>query len=154
MAAIGKHLKKNARNRSTVEIMMTPMIDVVFLLIIFFLSSTGFEMIEKMMPSSVSREASSSGGAGNQSTEAVEFGDVNDVVIKIHNVNNQIVYEMASSNLVDLSEVNKRLRTIVDINSDVPIVIHPDDEIDMATSVRVYDVARSTGALRVFFATR
>jgi biopolymer transport protein ExbD len=152
MAAIGKHLKKNARNRSSVEIMMTPMI--VFLLIIFFLASTGFEMVEKMMPSSVSKEAPSTGGAGNQPTESIEFGDVNDVVIKIHNVNNQIIYEMASANLADLNDVNKRLRAIVDINSDVPIVIHPDDDINMAISVRVYDVARSTGALRVFFATR
>ncbi len=133
---------------------MTPMIDVVFLLIIFFLASAGTEMIEKMMPSSVSREAPSAGGTGSQPTEAIEFGDVNDVVIKIHDVNNQIVYEMASAKLTDLTDVNKRLRAIVDINSDVPIVIHPDDNINMATSVRVYDVARSTGALRVFFAAQ
>ena len=154
MAAIGKYLRNNARNRSTVEIMMTPMIDVVFLLIIFFLVTSGFEMIERMLPSSVSQEAPSAGGSGNQQSEVVEFGDADDVVIKVHNQGGQIVYEMASAKLTDRKELNKRLRTIIDINSDVPVVIHPDDDINMAACIGVYDLARSTGALRVFFATK
>ena len=42
----------NPRGRTSLDNMMTPMIDVVFLLLIFFLTTASFQRLEKLLPSS------------------------------------------------------------------------------------------------------
>ncbi len=44
---------QTGRNRADVELAMTPMIDVVFLLLVFFLATASFEKIEQSMPTAI-----------------------------------------------------------------------------------------------------
>ena len=41
--------------RRAVSLNMTPMIDVIFLLLVFFLATSSFQVVEKLLPSSVSK---------------------------------------------------------------------------------------------------
>ena len=52
------------RDRKGVELQLTPMIDCVFLLMVYFIWSSSFAIVEKTLPSELSAETSNS-GAGN-----------------------------------------------------------------------------------------
>ena len=66
--------------RDSLEIKMTPMIDVVFLLLIFFVWTASFQVVEYVLPSELSTLL------GNQAAVDVPppEADFEDVVVRIH----------------------------------------------------------------------
>ncbi len=154
MVAYGKQLETQARRRSRVDIMMTPMIDVVFLLIIFFLVTSSFAIAEKLLPSAISQEATLSSGVSDENQDSIELSDFNDVVVRIRLENGQPTLELTGTPVADLPALAQRLRAILKIKPEVPVIVHPDDEVTMDVNIAVFDLARQSGGVRVFFATK
>jgi biopolymer transport protein ExbD len=121
---------------------MTPMIDVVFLLLIFFVWTASFQIVEQVLPSNLTAAAGSQ--AANDSQPPPPEADFDDVVIKVHwNANQETPsWEVNDTRLDSLANVRDRLRTIGSIKQDAPIYILPDENAPMLHVIDVYDAAR------------
>jgi biopolymer transport protein ExbD len=143
-------------SRTTLDSMMTPMIDVVFLLLVFFLTTASFQRLEKLLPSAVSAESESqAGGTSNEPPKPSE-SDVSDCVIKINRPEGSggLQYRFNDTPIASLEELGSRLRAVIRVRPDVPIVVDPEDSITAGDALRVYDLAKSSGALAVYMVAR
>ena len=82
----------NPGGPTALDNLMTPMIDVVFLLLVFFLTTASFQRPEKLLPGALSAEAQSMRGAGEPPVEIPPADDLSDCVIKIRMQEGSLVY--------------------------------------------------------------
>lgn len=144
----------NESSRPTVDSMMTPMIDVVFLLLIFFLTTSSFQKLEKQLPSAsaTSPETAKSGSASQSS--AAEPTDLSDLVIKISQREGKLRYFLQNEDIDSLEQIASRLNSILKVRNDVPIIIDPEDSVPAGEAIRVYDLIRANGSISVFLVAR
>ncbi|MEO1530033.1 MAG: biopolymer transporter ExbD [Planctomycetota bacterium] len=129
---------------------MTPMIDVVFLLLVFFVWTSSFETPEYDLLSSVA-ETPAGGSVENTDTPPpVESFD--EIVIKLLIRDGLPVIEMSSARLASVDDVRDRIREIVALGVQPPVIIDPEPEVEMNVAVSVFDAAREGGADRVLYA--
>jgi biopolymer transport protein ExbD len=142
-------------NRSSFDSMMTPMIDVVFLLLIFFLTTSSFQKVEKQLPSA---SATPPEGAplGNEQTPLppTNLSDFNDIVIKMSVRNGVIAYRVQDQEAESFADLRSRLAAILKVKSDINIIIDPDRNVEAGEAIRVYDLIRSQGSLSVYLVAK
>ena len=150
----------NGSKPASVDSMMTPMIDVVILLLVFFLATSSFQRLEKTLPSATAAtpEAQQQGNAPEQNPPN-ELTDVSDVVVKIQsaktaNGEKRIDYSINGEKMDSLNSLSNRLLTILRVRADVPIVIDPQDDVPAGEAIQVYDIARNFGSVAVFLVAR
>jgi biopolymer transport protein ExbD len=130
---------------------MTPMIDVVFLLLIFFVWTISFQAIERLLPSSVSRE---SGKLESNLDDLDPDVDFDRIVVRLTGEAASPQYRVNDQVLSSAVEVRAFLQKIVAINPEAPVVIHPDDQIEIGPVVGLLDISRQCGFSKVSFATK
>ena len=144
---------RGGRPRQQLEVMMTPMIDVIFLLLIFFLATSSFQLIEQLMPSGVSRLSTPTGNAlqppPDPSQDALE-----QVSIQLQFAEAGAIAKLNGVVLPDLSELKERLQALSRVRPDVPVVIDPEPRVTAKDVITTYDWARQAGLTRVYLATR
>jgi len=145
--------------RASVDSMMTPMIDVVFLLLVFFLTTSSFQRLEKALPGAVAAAPEPSVKGGNIDQPPPEgLTDLSDIVVKIKKAGDGsgagIAYSINDEALPNVETLANRLKAILRIRSDAPIVIDPEDSIPSGEAIRVYDIARANGSVSVFLVAR
>lgn len=111
------------------EINLSPLIDVVFLLLIFFMVTTVFPekdgiIIEKP-----------------DSEHAVSLTDKN-IIVKI-DLNGKAYYQ---DNVVSLEDLRKILTVQLQINPNLPVIIHADKQTRTKDLLKIIDAAKSSGA--------
>lgn len=143
---------RGGRPRRPLEIAMTPMIDVIFLLLVFFLATSSFQLVEKMLPASVSKTAEQLGGGTESPTEPTDDA-VEQIVIKLETRNGQTIATMNGVALTDWTELESRLQAIRLARADVPVIIDPAADVTAAVVVKAYDWSRLAGLSRVYLAT-
>ena len=114
------------------EINLSPLIDVVFLLLIFFMVTTVFPekdgiLIEKP-----------------ESEHAVSLTDKN-LIVKI-DATGKAYYQDKPVNLNDLKRL---LKTQLQINQNLPVIIHADKQTQTEALLKVIDTAKSSGAKQI-----
>lgn len=123
------------------------MIDVVFLLLVFFVWTSSFEEPEYDLPGAI---ATPPGGiAPSDDLDPAEAFD--EIVLRIRRVGVERVI-LFNGQPVALEEMRSRLAAVVDLGANPAVVVDPDDEISIAEAVEVYDAARAEGIDRVLFA--
>jgi len=138
------------RNQGGLEIKMTPMIDVVFLLLVFFVWTASFHTIEYLLPSSLSQQS------GN--TETVDTDDpppdaeFEDIVIRIVFENDRLVWRVNGQEADTLVQVQQRLQVVSEIKRDASVILHPDDNVSVGDVIDVYDISRIAGFDQIQFA--
>lgn len=149
-------LSRSGRARRPIEIAMTPMIDVIFLLLVFFLATSSFELVEKLMPSNTSKIAEQQSQSGVAAEDQQDPSDdaLEQIIVKLQAQGNQTGVELNGAILPNFDTLEVRLQTIGRIRADVPVIIDPEPEIEAAEVVRAYDWARQAGLDRVYLATR
>ena len=133
------------------ELKMTPMIDVVFLLLIFFIWTSSFEIPEFDLPSAIALPAPGGIDATDQPPLAEPFDEI---VIRLSRSNAQVQIEMNQQPISTMQELRNRLAEIIAIGVQPPIIIDPAAEITMNVAVEAYDAAKGAGADRVLFAAQ
>ncbi len=128
---------------------MTPMIDVVFLLLVFFLCTSSFEEPEQNLAASLV-VAQQTPGAGAAMTPPPELEDV------------KIVGEMRGDSTLwtvnggrqttDLAELTTLLKQLAAIDRALPVTIDAGAAVPMRDVVGAYDAARAAGFGRVLLA--
>lgn len=127
---------------------MTPMIDVVFLLLVFFVWTSSFELPEFDLPSSI---ATPPGGTlANESSIPPEAFD--EIVIRLFTRDADLAIELNGNPINNTAELSQQLASIIAIGVQPPVIVDPDDNVTMERAVSVYDAARSAGVDRVLFA--
>ena len=135
--------------RAALDVKMTPMIDVVFLLLVFFVWTASFRIVEYVLPSQVSEPAA--GAAGNSNDPPPE-ADFHDVVIRIFWRQGAARWRVNDQEFESLAAVRSKLKDIYAVLHEAPLTIHPDDETPLGYVIDVYDVTRQVGFEKVQFA--
>ena len=123
------------------ELDITPLIDVVFLLLIFFMVSTTFDHESEVnitLPKASKEIAQAKPDAINVAIDAQSRIYIN----KKELLNSQI------------STIKEALYDIAADLEDAPIIISADEETPYQTVIRIMDAARQLGLIKITFATR
>tara|TARA_R110002049_G_scaffold4601_5_gene32373 strand:+ start:521984 stop:522454 length:471 start_codon:yes stop_codon:yes gene_type:complete len=134
------------------EVKMTPMIDVVFLLLIFFVWTSSFELPEFDLPSALAEPPPSGAEVNTDVPPPVEVFD--EIVIRLFLQDAVLLIQLNGNAVDDIDALRSQLTAILALGVQPPVIIDPADHVTMDAAVAVYDVARAAGADRVLFAAR
>jgi len=135
----------------SLEVKMTPMIDVVFLLLIFFVWTSSFETPEFDLPSSLAETPAGGSEANTDQPPPVEAFD--EIIVKLQIRNGLTVIQLGGQRVDSIAALRSRLADVIAIGVQPPVIIDPEAEVTMERAVEAYDAARSAGADRVLYAT-
>lgn len=138
-------------NSRSLEVKMTPMIDVVFLLLIFFVWTSSFEDPEYDLPSAFAEKPQQTGSRSTSSEVPVDPFD--EIIIRLTVSEDDLQIQMGEEPVLGLAALQERVAAIMSIGVQPPIVIDPDGDVSMKDAVQVYDTVRAAGADRVLYAT-
>ena len=134
--------------RGELDVKMTPMIDVVFLLLIFFVWTASFQIVEYMLPSHLI----ATGGSAAATELPPEMEDFDRVVVRLLWDQDRTVFLVNDTPREDLAGVRATLETLVKIKSDATVVLDPDRAVPLGKVIDVYDLARLAGFEKIQFA--
>jgi biopolymer transport protein ExbD len=127
---------------------MTPMIDVVFLLLVFFVWTASFQVVEQILPSKMSALI------GSDPIDQVEPPpkDFEDIVVRIGWDGQTPLWRLNDQPMASLEAVEQQLKTISAIQVDAPVILHPEPIVPLGHVIAAYDVAKVAGFEQVSFA--
>ena len=140
----------HSRSSERADVAMTPMIDVVFLLLIFFVWTASFQIVEMTLPSQLTEMV----GAGANQEVKLEEEDFESVIVRIQQDNQQIQWTVNDQPTSSLADVRERLRMVAKIRSDLPVLIDPAEQIQLGFVLDVFDIARDAGFQNIQFTTQ
>jgi biopolymer transport protein ExbD len=130
-------LQKKRSSDADVSIDMTPLIDVVFILLLFFLVTTTFI---KETGIEVNRPEASLGAALDAESLRVGIAASGGIYV--------------DGRHVDLAGVHEAVTEKTSVNSEVGIVVVPDEQVPSGRLIAVMDTVKAAGASNVAVATR
>ncbi|MFW6171485.1 MAG: biopolymer transporter ExbD [Planctomycetota bacterium] len=136
--------------RNAMEIKMTPMIDVVFLLLVFFLWTASFQVVEQVLPSHL-REVAGTRAAPSEELPPIEE-DFDKVVVRVLWVDERPQWRINQIRFGDLQQVRARLESIAAIKRDAPVILHPEKDVSLGHVIDLYDLTRLVGFEEIQFA--
>lgn len=125
-------------NKKTIGFDLTPLIDVVFLLLIFFMLTTTFINIESGVKVDL------------PSGDFAEVTERQNVVVSI--TENNVLY--INNKLIDPDKLSESIREEIGENIDSLVVLEADQNISHGKVVRVMDLIKKGGAERIAIATK
>ncbi len=138
---------------------MTSMIDVVFLLLIFFVWTSSFDKPERdiasqiAMPESAIEPVDAEGhSATPKSRQNDQESRSEDVVVRIIKGDGEVTYQIGAVAVSAISELVPKLKKIAALPTSTILIVDPDDGVDFAECIEVYDHAIGVGFPRVLFA--
>ena len=137
-----------AAGRDAASLSMTPMIDVVFLLLTFFVCTANFQPLEFLLPGQLPPPAEGASSVPLElATEMLERivvsvdGDADRIVLRVN--------DRPCSGLVQLREL---LTALAAIDAELPVVIDPAPTAPLGFAIDACDVSRLAGFANVQFA--
>ncbi len=136
-------------DRGRLEANMTPMIDVIFNLLIFFVCTVSFQPPEEVLPTWLSTL-----GVSADLPRPPEIQDFDDVVVKILVRGEQLSWEINGQQYSSLASVRDVLRTIAQVQKDLPVIIDPQEDVPLGGVIDLYDTSRLAGFQKIQFAAK
>lgn len=137
------------RSDRTFDVAMTPMIDVVFMLLIFFVWTASFQVAELVLPSSLVTQ--NEGQGDNQPDPELE--DLERVVIRMGWDGQNPSWTVNDVPANSFDAVRDRLRIVARIKATLPVLVDPTSAVPLGHVIDVYDAAKVAGFQSVQFAT-
>lgn len=135
---------------SDMDSTMTPMIDVVFLLLVFFVWTSSFQAIETLLPS---RLAAETGGRAVAPMEISPEQDFDKVIIRVDwEGEGGVRWRINDAPLDSVEQLRASLGEIQAVQPQAPIVVHPAENVPLAFVIQAYDLARVSGFTKVSLA--
>ena len=128
---------------------MTPMIDVVFLLLVFFVWTASFQIVEHILPSEMSELV---GSDASENIEPPPPKDIEDIVVKIGWDGQIPTWRINDQNVPSLSAVGEKLKTISEIQVDATVILRPEPVVPLGHVIEAYDIAKLSGFEQISFA--
>ena len=136
-------------NEVDMDSAMTPMIDVVFLLLVFFVWTASFQIVEHVLPSEVSQQI---GSEASPNVEPPPPKDFEDIVVKIGIANTLPTWKINGEPLASLAELEQQLNVISKIDNSVTVILDPESIVPLGDLIEAYDAALVAGFSKVSFA--
>lgn len=136
--------------RTPVDLQLTPMIDCVFLLMVYFIWSSSFNIAEQSLPSQLSAAAGS--GTPSSETPPPPEADFEDVVVRILWQGSKPTWTVNDSPIPSLSALKQSLAQVARIKRDAPVILHPDPDVPLGNVIEVYDLSLIVGFEKIQFA--
>lgn len=137
----------NDRRGRPLEVQLTPMIDVVFLLLIFFVCTANFRRGEEELPTPLAQH-----GQGAAAELAPEIADLEEVVVRLSRQQGTPRWQINEVACASLVEARRVLTAIAKVNRSLPVILDVADEIELAHVIDLYDLCRMLGLERIEFA--
>jgi biopolymer transport protein ExbD len=134
-------------DRRQTDIAMTPMIDVVFQLMIFFICTASFQLSEELLPTSL---AAASGTEGRARIETEP--DLEQIVVRGVYTDAKSHWTVNERPCDTLSEVRQVLRSVAEIDRGLPVILDVEGEVPLGNMIDVYDLCRLAGFEKIQFA--
>jgi len=131
-----------------IDVTMTPMIDIVFLLLIFFLCTASFQIVEKVLPTPLS----TSGTAELPQEIEPELAELEEVVIQLRWTAGQPTWVINERVYASIDDVRQTLTALAGLQADLPVILDVADEAPLGAVVDLYDICRLAGFEKVQFA--
>jgi len=140
----------NLRGRGDVDIdsAMTPMIDVVFLLLVFFVWTASFQIAEQTLPAELSSQM---GTAPSKLVEPPPEKDLEDIVIAV-SFDGSAAWTLNGQSLTDAAAVERKMAAIARVDAAATVIVHPAPNVPLEYVIQTYDAAKLTGFTSVSFA--
>ena len=129
------------RSRGNFDSTMTPMIDVVFLLLVFFVWTASFQAVEFLLPSNLATAT----GSEAFPPEDQPPPEIDQVVVQLDQTAGRTTWIINDSPAASLAAVQATLDQVASIRNDVPLIIDPTPAVPLGDVIDVYDVARLAG---------
>ena len=140
---------ERAKERGRVEVQMTSMIDVVFLLLVFFVWTASFQIVEQILPSQMSSQM---GDAPADLSDPPPEMDFERVVIRIAWDGDSPSWKLNDGPIESVQQLRDRLTVLAGIKVDTPVILHPDQVVPLGYVIEAYDVSKLSGFEKVSFA--
>ena len=135
------------QRKSSFEMNMTPMIDVIFQLLIFFLCTSNFIQPEQLLSTNLFLP----GAVKSPDAIPPELLDLDEAVIELH-TDGKLYWLIAGVRYDSLDAVGATLKALSEAKSDLPVVLDIDPEIPLGNVIDIYDLCRWCGLTKVQFA--
>jgi len=135
------------RDRRQFDLAMTPLIDVVFLLLIFFICTASFQLPENLLPMSLAVTT----GSTNRQPVDVE-PDLERIIVRATRDGGRTQWTVAERPCQSLAEVHDVLRAAVEIHPALPVILDVDDAVPVGDMIEVFDLCRLVGFQKIDFA--
>lgn len=128
---------------------MTPMIDVIFQLLIFFVCASAGQTIESHLPTEL---AAGSVESANPIVVERPFGEV---WLRLKQRDDEVtVVELNDREYSDESALRKTLLALAETTPEIPVILDIEGAVPLGDVVRVYDACQSAQFRQVSFATK
>lgn len=138
--------------RDNSAVAMTSMIDVVFLLLIFFAVTGGSGMKELLLPAELSSagETETAVATPQERSLAVEIW----LKLTMDASSNQLVTEMNGTAYHDLNELKGQLQALAELAPENPVILDVAGNVPLGDLVDLYDTCRAGGFETINFAAK
>ena len=133
-------------DRRQTDIAMTPMIDVVFQLLIFFICTASFQLSEELLPTSLAI----SGGAVPPVRELDP--ELERIIVRGEAIDRGTTWTVNDRPCSSLVEVEQMLRAVAATDRALPVVLDVGGEVPLGDMIDVYDLCRLVRFERIEFA--
>ena len=127
--------------------MMTPMIDVVFLLLIYFVCTASFTPPELVLPSTLA-EDSAAESTRSQPQETV----LEQIVVHVESSPGGVRWSVNQRTVAGPEELSGILQTLFEISPELPVVLDIGPRVLLGEAVDAYDRCRGAGFQTLQFA--
>ncbi len=134
-------------DRHGIDVKMTPMIDVVFLLLIFFVCTASFQIPEEILPAGLVALSGSS-----VDVEIELEPDLEQVIVKIGYQEGRATWLVNERPYDSLAQVRSVLAAVAEIDAGVPVILDVEGTVPLGNVIDVYDVCRLVGLDKIQFA--
>ena len=125
---------------------MTPMIDVVFLLLIFFICTASFQIVEELLPTNLLVQGTTVEDA------SVEELPLEQIIVRGTRNGAATVWQVNEGIAVPREQLTPLLLSLADIDRTLPVVLDVGGNVPLGEMIDVYDACRSVGLEQVQFA--
>ena len=128
---------------------MTPLIDVVFLLLIFFVCASVGQVAESLLPT----ELAETGGVKATVAQAAELPPPAQVWLRIRNRAEQLSFDLEGRHCGTFEELANTMRQLAQLSPESPLVLDVGPDVPLEALVDAWDVANRAGFQSINFAT-
>ncbi len=130
------------------SVSMTPMIDVVFLLLIFFVCTASFQIAEAVLPSPLATGGTTAVELPPELTEVL----LDRLLIEVSQEGSRTRLAINGQDCATLARLSELLRALASIDRTLPVILDIAGETPLAAAIGVYDRCRLAGFQRIQFA--
>ena len=131
---------------------MTPMIDVVFLLLVFFICASVGTVVDDLLPAELS--GTTEAPDSTTATPAQERWDHPLIQIRLVSGPTGMTIQLEEQTLPDLASLAEKLARLSAVDPESAVVLNIADEVEVQDFISVYDLCQSLKLQNISFAVR